>query len=171
MGIEIVTVQEHTEAYHELLHLTGQLDQARYIPVREDHIVESMFLGAFANNRCVGFLRFLIQVIGSDLGRPPITYAGHCLMEGYVEAFGVDPEWRRQGIGQMMQEQTIAVCRQRGCYQIRSRSPITSHENYTLKLKMRYAIHPSATNDSYYFVKTLGDTPAVEHVAGAKLHQ
>ena len=35
-------------------------------------------------------------------------------------------------------------------FPIRSRSPITSHENYALKLKMGYAVHPSSQNNSYY---------------------
>lgn len=54
-----------------------------------------------------------------------------------------------------MQEEAISICEAKGCYQIRSRSPVTSRENYALKLKMGYAIHPSEENDSYYFIKTL----------------
>ena len=161
MEVAIVDVQEHTAAYHDLLRVADQLGQARYIPVREAHIEASILLGAFVAERCVGFLRCVIQVIGSDCGRPPILHAGRVLREGYVEAFGVDPAYRRQGIGQRMQEQAMALCRQRDCYQMRSRSPSTSQENYALKLKMGYAIQPSAENDSYYFIKTLGDMPTV----------
>ncbi len=159
--VEIVEVQEHTPAFHDLLLIAGQLAQARYIAVQEDHIEESILLGAFVERRCAGFLRCIIQVIGRDRDRPPIQYAGHVLREGYVEAFGVVPAYRRQGVGQMMQERVIGLCRQRQCYQIRSRSPITGQENYALKLKMGYAIHPSAENDSYYFIKLLADIPTV----------
>lgn len=158
MAAQIVEVDPHTPAYDDVLLLAGQLDQAKYIPERETHIVTSILLGAFIQSTCAGFLRFLIQVIGSDQGRTPITHNNRVLMEGYVEAFGVAPTFRRRGIGQQMQERAIAICTQRGCYQIRSRSPITSQENYALKLKMGYAIHPSAQNDSYYFIKTLGDS-------------
>lgn len=70
-------------------------------------------------------------------------------------AFAVLLDHRRHGIGQRLQERAIGLCQQRNCYQIRSRSPITSSENYALKLKMGYAIHPSDKNDSYYFIKTL----------------
>src|SRR4029078_1285972 len=106
----------------------------------------------------IGFLRFTVQVIGRDVDRPPIyTTNGQPLREGYVEAFGVVSEYRRRGIGQRLQEHALALCRQRGCYQVRSRSPITSQENYALKLKMGYAVHPSPENDSYYFIKTLTD--------------
>lgn len=154
MQVEIVQVHEGTDAYRALFDVATQIDQSRYVPIKETHIEESILLGAFVDNRCVGFLRVLIQIIGSDEGRPPITHAGKPLREGYVIAFAVVPNHRRQGIGQMLQERAIAQCQQRGCYQIRSRSPITSHENYALKLKMGYAIHPSDKNDSYYFIKT-----------------
>jgi GNAT superfamily N-acetyltransferase len=97
----------------------------------------------------------LIQIIGSDKGRPPIKYAGEPLREGYVMAFGVVPQHRCQGVGQRVQERAIAVCQQRRCYQIRSRSPTTSYENYALKVKVGYAIYPSDKNNSYYFIKTL----------------
>jgi GNAT superfamily N-acetyltransferase len=155
MYVEIVEVGEQTESYRDLFAVAIQLDQSRYIPANETHIEDSILLGAFIGNRCVGFLRLLIQIIGNDEGRPPITHAGEPLREGYVMAFAVVPQYRRQGIGQRLQEQAITLCHQRGCYQIRSRSPITSRENYALKLKMGYAIHPSAENDSYYFIKTL----------------
>jgi GNAT superfamily N-acetyltransferase len=157
MDVEVVEVQENTAAYANLLLVADQLNQAKYIARQEEHIQASILLGAFMENRCIGFLRFIVQVIGSDQGRPPIMQAGHALMEGYVEAFAVIPEYRRQGVGQTMQNRAIALCKQRGCYQIRSRSPITSQENYALKLKMGYAIHPSHENDSYYFIKTLAD--------------
>jgi GNAT superfamily N-acetyltransferase len=156
MQVTIVEVQEQTDAHHALLLTAGQLNQAKYVVVRETYIDESILLGAFTTNRCVGFLRVMVQVVGRDVNRPPIYAAnGQPLREGYVEAFGVAPDHRRQGIGQRLQERAIALCRQRGCYQIRSRSPITSQENYALKLKMGYAVHPSGENDSYYFIKTL----------------
>ncbi len=155
MHVEIVEVGEQTELYRDLFAVAVQLDQSSYVAKTETHIDDSILLGAFIDNRCVGFLRLLIQRIGSDEGRPPIMHAGEPLREGYVMAFAVVPQHRRQGIGQSLQERAIDLCQQRGCYQIRSRSPITSHENYALKLKMGYALHPSAENDSYYFIKTL----------------
>lgn len=152
--LEIKPVEPQTQAYHELLEVATRLEQTRYVQTREEHIQESILLGAFVG-RCVGFLRFVVQVIGSDVGRPPIELGGQPLLEGYVEAFGVLPEFRRQLIGQRMQEEAIAICASKGFYQMRSRSPITSRENYALKLKMGYAIHPSEQNDSYYFIKLL----------------
>ena len=156
MDVEVVEVQDDsTPTYAELLNIAGHLNQAKYIAVREHHIDESILLGAVFHKRCIGFLRVVIQVIGSEHGRSPIIRAGQPLREGYVEAFGVLPEHRRRSIGQQMQEHAIRLCQRRMCYQIRSRSPVTSYENYALKLKMGYAIHPSQENDSYYFIKIL----------------
>ena len=156
MPVTIREVHQTSADYDALLAVAEQLGQARYIPATEPYADQSVLLGAFAETSCVGFLRFLIMTIGSEHGRTPIRGGdGAPLREGYVEAFGVLPEWRRQHIGQALQEHAIAACRAQGCYQIRSRSPASSAENYALKLKMGYAIHPSSANDSYYFIKTL----------------
>lgn len=100
---------------------------------------------------CVGFLRYLVQVIGAEEGRPAVTYGGSVLREGYVEAFGVDPRLRRRGIGTALQAHAMRQCRVAGCYQMRSRSPVTSVENYSMKLAAGYVLQPSRENDSYYF--------------------
>lgn len=153
--LQIKPVRSDTQEHQALLEAAAALEQTRYVLAREEPIRESILLGAFIQGQWVGFLRFVVQVIGSDAGRPPIELAGKPLLEGYVEAFGVLPEFRRRKIGQRMQEEAISICEAKGCYQIRSRSPVTSRENYALKLKMGYAIHPSEENDSYYFIKTL----------------
>jgi len=38
---------------------------------------------------------------------------------------------------------------------MRSRSPVTSTENYALKVDAGYTLHPSEENDSYYFLRRL----------------
>jgi GNAT superfamily N-acetyltransferase len=116
---------------------------------------ESRVLGAFDGPRCVGFLRYLIQVIGAEEGRPPVMRNGAPLTEGFVEAFGVDPQLRRRGIGTKLQQQAARRCQNAGCYQMRSRSPVTSVENYALKIAAGYVLHPSHENDSYYFLLRL----------------
>jgi GNAT superfamily N-acetyltransferase len=107
-------------------------------------------------DQAVGFLFALLQVLGKEEGCSPILdEKGQALRECYVEAFGVLPKFRRQGIGQTLQEAVIRIAHDSGCYQVRSRSPFTAPENYALKLKMGYTIHPSTENDSYYFIKKL----------------
>lgn len=162
MHTTIREVTTQTDDYTALVAVAEQLNQARYIPARETYAEQSILLGAFAHNQCIGFLRFLIQIIGRDQQRPPILdVTGQPLREGYVEAFGILPAYRRHGIGQALQEHAIAYCRNQRCYQIRSRSPVSSVENYRLKLKMGYAIHPSHENDSYYFIKALQPFPGM----------
>ena len=46
-------------------------------------------------------------------------------------------------------------CRIAGCYRMRSRSPVTSTENYALKIAAGYILHPSQENDSSYFLRRL----------------
>ena len=70
-------------------------------------------LGAFDGSRCVGFLRYLIQVIGAEEGRPAVMHNGAPLREGFVEAFGVDPQLRRRGIGTALQQHAAWQCRER----------------------------------------------------------
>lgn len=152
---DFATVQSASPKFDALLATAETLQQAKYIVRIFSHAEQSVLFGAFQNGECLGFLRVLVQVIGSEEGRTSITSAGSVLREGFVEAFGVLPGYRRQGIGQELQAKAIAFCREQGCYQIRSLSPVTSTENYSLKLKMGYAIHPNKENDSYYFIKTL----------------
>ena len=141
-SIQIVT--SDSSAYQQLLNTATQLDQARYIIAAPDVAAFSVLLGAFTPEQCIGFLRFVIQVIGQDEQRPAIIGPhGQALTEGYVEAFGVLPLYRRQGIGEALQRFAMDYGRDQHCYQMRSRSPLTSVENYGLKIKMGYAIHPS----------------------------
>lgn len=153
--MDIVEVTHGSDARTQVQALARELDQGRYLERAYDQADESILLGGFEDGACAGFLLLLIQVIGRDAGRPPILSNDALLREGYVEAFAVRPQCRRRGIGQSLQEHAIELSRERGCYQIRSRSPMTSRENYALKLKMGYTIHPSDVNDSYFFIKRI----------------
>ncbi len=97
----------------------------------------------------------LIQVIGAAEGRPPVRRNGVALTEAYVEAFGVIASERRNKVGTALQGRAIDHARSVGCYQMRSRSPVTSTENYALKLAAGYTLSPSEQNDSYYFTLRL----------------
>lgn len=138
-----------------VLDLADQLNQRKYLERRYHHAREQLVLAALDVEHVEGFLLLLVQVIGGEEGRPPIMRNDRPLMEGYVNAFGVDPVRRRRGIGRALQEAAIRHCEAAGCYQIRSRSPVTAVENYALKLAMGYTIQPSNENDSYYFIKRI----------------
>ena len=154
--MQVREVQPGTAGFELVLALAARvLAQDRYLVSRFSHARESHVLGAFDRTRCVGFLRYLIQVIGAEAGRPQVLRNGQPLSEGYVEAFGVDPQLRRRGIGTALQQHAARQCRIAGCYQMRSRSPVTSGENYALKIAAGYVLHPSHENDSYYFLLRL----------------
>ncbi len=156
MSAVIVEVKPQTDRYQDLLTVAGRLHQAQYIAAQPTHVDESILLGAFHAQHCVGFIRCFIQVIGSEEGRPALQDTlGTPLREGYVEAFGVLPPYRRQGLGEGLQEHAIELCTDRSCYQIRSRSPIDDTESYASRLERGHAIQPSQQSNAYYFIKTL----------------
>ncbi|HEX4092463.1 MAG TPA: GNAT family N-acetyltransferase [Trebonia sp.] len=153
VGIQVAEVRPGTVRFERVLELAARvLAQDRHLTSPLPVADESHVLAAFQGDRCAGFLRYLVQVIGAEEGRPPITHDGAVLREGYVEAFGVDPQLRRRGVGTALQEHAMRRCRTAGCFQMRSRSPVTSSENYALKLAAGYVLHPSRDNDSYYFL-------------------
>jgi GNAT superfamily N-acetyltransferase len=149
-------VSPDTRLYEAVVDVAEKLGQKRYI-VRDYPFAQSRLLLAAlerGDDPC-GFLLALVQIVGKEEGRSPILLNGQPMLECYVNAFGVLPDFRRQGIGQALQEAAIRIADDLGCYQMRSRSPVTATENYLLKLKMGYAVHPSTENDSYYFIKRL----------------
>jgi len=154
--VQVAEVQPGTARFDRVLGLAARvLAQDRHLTSGFPAAEESHVLGAFDGDRCIGFLRYLIQVIGADEGRPAVMYRGALLREGYVEAFGVDPQLRRRGVGTALQQHAAGQCRNAGCHQMRSRSPVTSAENYAMKIAAGYVLHPSSENDSYYFLLRL----------------
>ena len=154
--VQVTDVQPGTAKFGRVLALAAQvLAQDRHLISSVPDVQESHVLGAFHGTRCTGFLRYLVQVIGAEAGRPAVMHNGEPLREGYAEAFGVHPQLRRRGIGTALQQHAARQCRIAGCYQMRSRSPVTSAANYALKIAAGYVLHPSCENDSYYFLLRL----------------
>ncbi len=154
--VDVNAIEIGTDHFQAVLGLADEvLDQRRYMVSHIPTALEDHVLAVFDRGRCLGFLRFYVQVVWAEEGRPPVIHRGRPLLEGFVEAFGVRPEVRRMGIGSALQRRAQEFCRTLGCYQIRSRSPISSSENYAMKLASGYVLHPSNENDSYYFLKKL----------------
>jgi GNAT superfamily N-acetyltransferase len=120
-GRQVLEVQPGTAHFEQVLILAARvLAQDRYLASRMPHALESHVLAAFDGTRCAGFLRYVVQVIGAEEGRTAIMHNDKPLLEGYVEAFGVDPQRRRRGIGTVLQQDAARRCRTAGCYQMRS---------------------------------------------------
>jgi len=123
----VTEVMPGSERFEALLDVADSvLGQARYIVSEVPTAIESHVLGAFDSSGCVGFLRYAVQVIGADAGRPPVMRDAVALTEGFIEAFGVAPASRRRGIGSALQAAAQQRCHALACHQIRSRSPVTS---------------------------------------------
>jgi GNAT superfamily N-acetyltransferase len=148
-------VRPDTALYAAVLRVADNLGQKKYIVREYPFARDRILLAAVEGDDPRGFLLALVQTIGTEEGRPPILFKGEPLLECYVNAFGVVPELRRHGIGESLQEAVMRIASDLGCHQMRSRSPVKATENYALKLKMGYAVHPSTENDSYYFIKVL----------------
>ena len=86
--VQVREVQPGTAGFAAVLELAARvLSQDRHLTSVLPAAEESHVLAAFRDSRCVGFLRYLIQVIGADEGRPAVTYGGSVLREGYVAAY------------------------------------------------------------------------------------
>jgi GNAT superfamily N-acetyltransferase len=138
--------------------VVDELDQRDWVAFaaewhREDHV-----LAALAGEEIIGFLRFVVQPVGPDAGAEPVMIRGHDMLEAKILAFGVLPQWRRRGVGTMLQRHAIEMAMERGCHQIRSHSRGGEGANHQLKLALGFAVHPvrrGADRDGVYFVLPL----------------
>lgn len=144
--------------WSKLVTLTEHLGQTNWIECHADWHEESTMLVAHINAQPVGFLRYVIQAIGSDAGLDPVQFQDQTLREAKVLAFGVVKAMRRQGIGTRLQQTLIDESRRAGCYQIRSHSSLDNKANHQLKLSLGFAVHPlpsTPEKDGFYFVLPL----------------
>lgn len=151
----IVEVTEESRLWKQLWPVIEQLEQQPYIEVQAGHFRSSHMFAALVEGRPVGFLRFVVQRLGKDEGRPPIVFRDEVLYEAKIIAFGVLPEERNQGIGRSLQQKAMKRAEALGCCQVRSRSDYGNDANYHLKMSLGFGIQPSLEDDSVYFVKAL----------------
>jgi GNAT superfamily N-acetyltransferase len=138
--------------------LGDTLGQSSWLSFTAEWHRSSHLLVATMDAHALGFLSFVIQTIGPDMGCPPVTVNGVTLIEAKIMAFGVTPEWRKQGVGRALQEAAIRHARDLGCYQVRSHSSGDADANHRLKLAMGFAIHPivrGEDNQGCYFLLPL----------------
>ena len=99
-----------------------------------------------------------MQSIGPDAGCPAVVLDGRELIEAKVNAFGVEPGARRQGIGTALQLAVIERARSLGCRQVRSHSGGDHPANHRVKLRLGFGVHPIVRGDDTagcYFVLPL----------------
>lgn len=146
-----------------LLAVTDQLGQKPWASHWQAWFVSDHMLVALRGEEIAGFLRLVRQLIGPDMNCATVTIAGAPLIEAKVMVFGVLPAYRRQGVGQALQEAAIAAARRLGCYQLRSYSNGEKLANHQLKLKLGFGVQPRIRDDDnrgVYFIMPLTATPA-----------
>lgn len=144
--------------WSELQGIIADLGQASWAEATAPYHRSSHLLVALVGEAIAGFLRFVVQPIGPELDRPPVTLDGRELSEAKVLAFATLPKFRRRGIGRALQEATIERATAFGCHQIRSHSGGGNAANHRLKLALGFGIHPIVRGDDSggaYFVLPL----------------
>ena len=78
----MLEVQPGTAHFEQVLILAARvLAQDRYLASRIPHALESHVLAAIDGTGCDGFLRYLVQVIGAEEGRPAVMHDDEPLLE------------------------------------------------------------------------------------------
>jgi GNAT superfamily N-acetyltransferase len=147
MTWQISAATEGDVLWHSAHALGSSLDQVGWLAFRAEWHISNHLLVAAAGAEAIGFLRFVVQLIGPDMDGPPVVMDGVPLTEAKILAFGVADEWRRQGIGRALQEAAVQQAKTLGCYQVRSHSGGDHDTNHHLKLAMGFAIHPIIRGD------------------------
>ncbi|MGV3618928.1 MAG: GNAT family N-acetyltransferase [Fimbriimonas sp.] len=99
------------------------------------------YLVALQADVVVGFLMFVAWEIGPhDRGVPPIVHNGLPITEAKMIAVGVDPAYRRQGIGRALRARMQERAKELGCYEVRSVSSTDYPDNHRLKLAMGFGL-------------------------------
>jgi GNAT superfamily N-acetyltransferase len=162
------TVEEWTPIHprwNDLLAAVEAQDQSEWVSFTADFHISSHVLVVLASERIAGFLRYVVQQIGPDMGCPPVTFDGKPLTEAKVLAFAVDSAYRRNGFGRALQEDVVRRAREAGCYQVRSHSSGSNEANHRLKLSMGFGVHPIVRGEDdkgAYFILPLGVTGRAE---------
>jgi len=143
----------------EVLTAVADLGQADWVAANAPWHRSAHLLVALDGGVVAGFLRFVVQEIGPELGRPPVMLGDRPLIEAKVLAFGVLPAFRGRGLGRALQEAVIARALQLGCHQVRSHSGGANAENHQLKLSLGFGVHPILRGEDTtgaYFILPLG---------------
>jgi GNAT superfamily N-acetyltransferase len=148
-------------SWSKLLQIVNDLKQTAWFTFKADWHLSSHILVASDADEIMGFLYFVTQEIGIEEDHAVVAFAGQNLVEAKVIAFGVVPNYRRQGIGRELQLAAMALATELGCYQMRSHSGSDSLANHQLKLALGFSVHPILRGDDtagVYFLKTLSPT-------------
>ena len=112
---------------------------------------------SFGKGALVVCIRYCIQDIGYEQKTPPIKHKGQMLTEAKINAFAVNSQHRKKGIGKQLQLKVIEDARTKGCSQVASYSTYDKVENYAVKVSLGFCIQPevqpNGTKGCYFLMK------------------
>lgn len=167
MGIyTIERWSEQQPRWLELLKAITEEGQTNWFTFSAPFHSSNHVLVALQENEVIGFLRFVVQAIGSDVDAPPVRLKSAVLTEAKILAFGVRQAHRRQGIGRTLQAAALEWAKELGCYQVRSKSDNVHAANHALKLTMGFGVHPVNEPDwqCVFFIMPLARVEAKEKI-------
>ena len=143
MDFRIETWTPVHQNWQELVALIAAENQTHWALNAHFERFSRHFLVALQETEVIGFLMFVVWEIGlHDRDHPALQLNGETLTEAKIIAFGVQQDYRRQGIGRVLQKHVIDQAKKFGCFQVRSVSGGEHAENYQLKLSMGFAVEP-----------------------------
>ncbi len=147
MDFRIETWTPTHQNWQELAALIAAENQTRWALNARFERFSRHFLVALQETEVVSFVTFVVWGIGlHDRDHPAVQLRGQTLTEAKIIAFGVQQDYRRQGIGRALQEHVIDRAKKLGCFQVRSVSGEGYFENHQLKLSMGFAVEPTERN-------------------------
>lgn len=114
--MKIIEIDENDKLWKELLDVLpiyqpeASID---WLTVRRKRFISSHVLVSVEDDSINGFMRFCIREL-------PIKLNNETLLEATGEALGVNPVMRNKGIGKALQNKSLQLAKEAGCYQFRS---------------------------------------------------
>ena len=146
MDVSIEQIDEPHQKWNELnqfIEANGLVRNGVYAEGADK--ADRCLLAASVKREIIGFLMFLVQPIGPEVGCPMLFGRdGKPLTEAKIRSFFVVERYRGNGIGTALQREAITHARDMGVYQVRSRSDVSRKANYAIKLKLGFAATPEA---------------------------
>lgn len=166
--VEVVTLTGAMPAWQAYVEHLARVQMLPAAPEQRPQ-AECCYLGVLVGAQVVGHLAIRRQALAVPASR--LTNGqehllndaqGQPLYEAFVQTFGVEAAYRRQGYGRALQLRGLEQARAWGCWQMRSWSSADKAANYALKISLGYVIQPAlyplpggAPISGVYFIKSL----------------
>ncbi len=139
--------------------ITSITPNSRYWQLFLDHLREARMKQhiEFDNNDYIYIVKIVDEIVVAHitikkqlleiptLNKQKLYKNDKLLYEYYVQTFFVNADFRNKGIGSSLQEHAYQLSCENDAYQMRSWSSYDKKENYIVKIKLGFSIHPGHT--------------------------